>query len=621
MGVQGFTTLIVKDIELFTDPFELKDTTLVIDGISLIRFLYNSSSQEFLNLQFSGNYVSFGRIVTAFFGNLKTNKVTSYVILHGAGKLYQQNEADRQSRDVIREDRLKRLVLCSREFLEKKNGLLIEKDIDLFPVLTIEVFRNVLKTLKIPCISPLVNYDTTIALVANELNCRVLSADSNFYMFNLKCGFVSLDTIKCNSDEIRNDEVFCGRSYNRASFLAKVGVKPEVLPLFAVIVGNTYRRRLGDGSDKIYEKMKALMNRQGKSASNSRLVQLLTWLKDKTLIDATDRFCKFMKDKDLEFALRNALDLTIQDYNLQNGLDCALTHLRGETCENRHFQMMNKDGRPCIMKGEMAARFIDENWIKEVAEMKLMRQIWTPLELDDYGQRPAIFMTIQMIQQLLMLIREPSQDDGSTVIVRDWLLDGKVFKLCDYQFNFSNDIVGLNYDLLVKFTADQRNSYALAILQVNTSVYLQLAKQVSVICHVSTDHSYELTLVFLILNYLRKLRPEQDGANIKYFMLAVVRSIVRYMRKVVGVPGVCDVRKTMSLKQRLNSLYLLNVVQKLVRIFGQISSTLNCNLPTIKPEEYFNGVLVTNLHADFTEYQRLSKMDVKVWQLFELLIQ
>ncbi|KAI1283069.1 Protein asteroid -like protein 1 [Halotydeus destructor] len=616
MGIKGFARLISDNSEQFTEPFELSNTELVIDGLDLVRFLYNSSKREFMNVQFAGNHVSFGRTVEAFFRNLQTNNVQAYVILHGAATSHIHNHDDKAIRDYSRAYRLEDLVKYSKDFLatnESLDGVYV----DWFPVLSLETFKNVLKELKIPCISVPLNCDTTLVKVANELKCPVLSGDSDFYMFPLTSGFVDFSSISCDSDDIKCDDIIRGRLYSRSRLLQMFDIDAEVLPLFAVICGNAYRKRHPNVPDKIFGYLSRLNNRKDirvelvmSSGARVRMVQLLTWLKRKTLQDATRDFFRRLQDGE-ERTLRAALELTIGNFNLVDGLDCALNHLQGSPCEESHEQaVVDRTGHEHVMPNNMAVEFINSNWIKEVAELKLIRETWSQLELDDYDQDSAIMVTIPMLGDLISITSESTHQDDSLITIHDWYRgDSDSPSICQFQIQVSSGFTNMvNYDSLSSLASEQRFHLALAILKSSSKTLDDIEHKLHVTCNLQLELARELALMVLILRYIRSLLPKTESVNMEYFMLSVIKSIVHYMRQDVNIT-ITAIRKEMSSKQRLEAVYLLNIVQRIVKIFGQINFTLGCPLPTIKPEKYFNSVYITNLYTDYLQTQFLSEMD------------
>lgn len=111
------------------------------------------------------------------------------------------------------------------------------------PILAFDTFKAVLKKLGIPFAVCDFEADKEIAMLANTLNCPVLSNDSDFFIFPLTGGFISFDEVIFNLQEIKGEnnsvEHFLrARLYHVDYFFPSLG--KEVLPLLAALLGNDY---------------------------------------------------------------------------------------------------------------------------------------------------------------------------------------------------------------------------------------------------------------------------------------------------------------------------------------------------------------------------------------------
>lgn len=78
MGVQGLTTIVSNYAEKIFRHKKLKNTNIVIDGKSMIFFMY-----ETRNLQHGGDYDVFAKKVQKFFSCLLLHKIEPYIVLDG----------------------------------------------------------------------------------------------------------------------------------------------------------------------------------------------------------------------------------------------------------------------------------------------------------------------------------------------------------------------------------------------------------------------------------------------------------------------------------------------------------------------------------------------------------
>ncbi|XP_061111828.1 protein asteroid homolog 1-like [Conger conger] len=229
MGVSGLTTYIERNKEQFYEERKLKNTKLVIDGASLVNNFYIKSD---LDWQHGGEYESLANLIQQFFEALTACKIEPYVVMDGAmdysGKKFETLKERTQGR--IKE---------AANMLKKKPGQSQGRPSTL---LSGTVFRQKLSSLKVPFIRCMFEADQEIACLANQWNCPVLSKDSDFYIFDLKGGYIPYDFFNWRNMSQKTGEYYIPVSqFYINNFCACFNdMNKELLPLFAVIAGNDY---------------------------------------------------------------------------------------------------------------------------------------------------------------------------------------------------------------------------------------------------------------------------------------------------------------------------------------------------------------------------------------------
>lgn len=99
-------------------------------------------------------------------------------------------------------------------------------------------FETVIKEMKLKFVVCDFDDDRDIVVLANKLLCPVLSLDSDFFVFNIKKGYIPLNTLF-----LSNEECTCMIYYatNMKDAFRELG--REKLPLLAVSLGNDYVKR------------------------------------------------------------------------------------------------------------------------------------------------------------------------------------------------------------------------------------------------------------------------------------------------------------------------------------------------------------------------------------------
>ncbi|XP_058815445.1 protein asteroid [Topomyia yanbarensis] len=333
MGVRGLTTYIGTNAERYLEPFELHDCELVIDGDNLCMQLFVRSEDR--TGAFGGNYDHYFRAVVAFFELLSKCNVKPFVLLDGG---YEKSKLK---------------TVCER-FLGRIQVIKHVKAVSsrpIIPLLIREVFVDALRASKVPIMRCLFEADNEIAVLARKLDCPVLSYDSDFYIHNVKYIPYVTVTHKIYRKVIENDQHYAielvdRRNKRKHRVLAKQGegeiqidlikesycyldcslytiesligpserLKPEMLPLFAALLGNDYieRRVL----TRFYASMR-VGKISRKVAPQQRWIEaILKWLQHHSVKSATTAVLGQVREKRRE-GLTRQLRGAMYGYNCE----------------------------------------------------------------------------------------------------------------------------------------------------------------------------------------------------------------------------------------------------------------------------------------------------------------
>ncbi|KAJ8268287.1 hypothetical protein COCON_G00134590 [Conger conger] len=264
MGVHGLTSYIEENGKQFFKDLKLRNTTLVIDGCSLFFRLYFTSG---LDQQHGGDYESFANLIQQFFEALSMCNIRPFVLLDG-GIDYTNKK-------------FPTLVQRAQKKIKEADALSRGSHGSILPLLTRQVFKQVLYSLHVPFIQCVAEADWEIACLANQWNCAVLTMDSDFYIFDLKGGYLPFAFFQwqnvgmCQKTSERyipashfSINKFCSRFHH---------MNKELLPLFAVMAGNDYT---SPGSmDKFFSRVVfSQVAQPAHSRTHARIDGLLHWL-------------------------------------------------------------------------------------------------------------------------------------------------------------------------------------------------------------------------------------------------------------------------------------------------------------------------------------------------------
>uniref|UniRef100_A0A182S925 XPG_I_2 domain-containing protein n=1 Tax=Anopheles maculatus TaxID=74869 RepID=A0A182S925_9DIPT len=356
MGVRGLTTYIAANASVYLKPYELHDTSLVIDGDNLCLQLFRKSLNN--SVAFGGNYDVYYRIVVDFFDKLKLANVTPYVLLDGG--------YEKRKMSTVRYRLLQKV--------EQMKGFHIAAISGTPPPMLREVFVDALRVAVVSFMRCPFEADDEVAILARKLNCPLLSYDSDFYIHdvqyipyvtlsnkvfhkvsdkegdNFKIGIVQRKQPK--KAQHRTDGVRYVAQYGDESVLEGDGtdsysyldcclykidnlIEPhdrlgkEMVPLFAVLLGNDY---IGRGVLKPFFEAMQISHINRKFFRHDRRIKLfLKWLQKHTLESATLAITRCIKQTNKRRVYRQILT-AMRGYNCE---ECtALKWLQKHTLES-----------------------------------------------------------------------------------------------------------------------------------------------------------------------------------------------------------------------------------------------------------------------------------------------
>ena len=214
------------------------------------------------------------------------------------------------------------------------------------PILAVETFRQVLVEFGIKHVTCDFEADDDIGVLANDLDCPVMSNDSDFFVYDLKAGFIPLDYINltlcvhntdtdvdytCTKDKELNKNEYMYipvKFYHRDTFVKLVGNKEAfVIPLLATLLGNDYlyaSNLQGFYSTLTMPTTRLRYNYSPKT--QCRLAALIEWLSDKSDLDSCVELVVAQLKADRRNMIRREIYNSVKSYINTN--KHASTHLK-----------------------------------------------------------------------------------------------------------------------------------------------------------------------------------------------------------------------------------------------------------------------------------------------------
>ncbi|KAM9431907.1 single-strand DNA endonuclease ASTE1-like [Clarias gariepinus] len=385
MGVQGLQSYIEKSDFLKSHCF--RESKLIIDGSNLYYNLYFRSS---LDQAHGGDYKGFEEIVTLFFKNLKMCSIEPYVVLDGgddvSGKKLETNNARRQDR------------------IAKANTVSRGGSGEILPIFVTDVFKQILRKLKVPFIQCLGEADWEVAALANEWNCPVLSNDSDFYIYSLESGYLPIPHFQWR--EVRQNNYIPTKSYHVDTLCnAFKGMNKYHLPLFATILGNDVTKL-----DK-----SVLPNFSTRPGRRAQIHGLLMWLsRFRSPEEAITALLRSLRGKAIHKEMEDAIHQGMEDYRLTPS-SISQFFMSGEPPIRPPGPLQNLQDwtlKP-LAEGKLASFII---------QVLILRRVMMSIQVENFGLNSSSKMSQpirQMIYGVLLCTRWQKVGDCSTFSGKD----------------------------------------------------------------------------------------------------------------------------------------------------------------------------------------------------------
>ena len=148
--------------------------------------------------------------------------------------------------------------------------------------------------------------DTEIASLACAWNCPVLSDDSDFFIFDIKAGYIPFGFLKWNSSYLR------AKIFYRQKLESLYRIRAELIPLWASLAGNDYVSR--DLSDVFSLALNGFQHREHTRLKS--IAYMLSNLSDSNVEEALKYALEEVKSAEKREELRQAVKLSLQEYTL-----------------------------------------------------------------------------------------------------------------------------------------------------------------------------------------------------------------------------------------------------------------------------------------------------------------
>lgn len=379
MGIRGLTTFIHNSTE-YLENYQLKDSTVILDGFSLTNFLYEAHesklSDENKTSAFGGDYDTVAKVYVDFINWLIKCNVVPVFVFDGA--------REERKIETIKKRTKSKIALYGRPI----------KTSACTPYFISDIIFDILNDMDIPFVKCHFEADPEIFVLAKLLKCPIISNDSDFYLTTVP--YIPFKTINL---DFESRTVSCKR-YKVEKLLNHFGgLKLEFLPLVTVLLGDDFIK-----PDTFF---RLLRIKRGTSDFNLRLSRITNWLRYQIDVNsAVDRMTRHLDQS------------TGQSRNIENQIRITLNNNKNEDSkylsillQNKNMSTYQDELKMHIIEDEkrILPQWLEDNYQKgyitsEVMTIYTQKKIFFKCQIEDYRERPYYEVSFKIVERILGLL-------------------------------------------------------------------------------------------------------------------------------------------------------------------------------------------------------------------------
>lgn len=627
MGVKGLKTFIENNDDLLIKNYRLYNTTVIIDTNNLISVLFCHSQRKRLDL-FGGDLFQYGQFVNRFFDNLERCNIRPILVFDGA-----------QTYDV---NRCKTKEKLTKSFWRFQTVMSINKYGEgsfVLPVIATLVFRSIAVDRELKIIQAIYEADAEVARLSLELKCPVISNDSDFYLFDLPNGVISIDYLQYKhvqkflkpEDEDTAYYINCCL-YTQNNFCSYFpNLEKSNLPLLGALAGNDYT------TSGTFKKICARLPLRGirelskahLSAQHMKIMRILYFLCGKTLNELINQLCEHYP-QELRKEMRDKIRGSLKVYNIPSTdeYEKVLTNLYRQGFYKTYSTSIEDKS---VLESKFKLAFQPAlSWLRNAMEKSVLNKrclelafrntIFMRPEIDDPRLPSAHLCQLRCLKVILTLMRSyPFDKRPCTFFDR---IDTLYRKSSIHVIEQGDKLGPFDYTLIdiPHLSVEERRNILMATFHNSVDNF---AEQIIECCNwLNFENAEEFIMINIIMNYIDLESSGVKGVTLtKNFRKAVLLTLLYFFssagndliltEKLEEESGQHFENKFKEgIKQsnylsspRLTSKHLYNCrithritqLQAAILHYNYLNALLGDIMTRIRPENWFNSCLIYNL--------------------------
>jgi len=574
--------------------------------------------------------VAYAEMVREFFGNLIKCRITPILVKDGSviGKKSTEDKIALKDKTV-----LKRAL---EKFDAAKYASEDEASDFILPSITSEVYSNIVIEMGIQRVQCPYEADSHIARIANDLQCPILTNDSDFIIYNLPKGFVMLDTFNFRNltrASTNLPSISC-HVFSQSLLLKSLpGLHIDNLPLFSILLGNDYveANTFGRALYQIFNQPYHGHLRT-ESRNHQKIANLLDWLRGKSLDQAIDDITYQIHPSSHD-GMKRMIKTLLRSYRIEE-----IDNFENELLEIYPDSKAEPNTAPEQLPRVYLKRIFEEIDLRPIAlDMILHNSSYSYSKIDDHQLQSSGVVRFRPYSVAATILRPRSYNNMTTyrrnieseldAFTTYDRINGRyekvVIKPLEHLENYGS-LENLNIYTAIKLDQALKKSIVMATFRFTSEEYNLASDCMSRVF--TGAFVYESTICLMLVKYIgreTKLNPKPQ------FVDALLLSIFYYAtrsEKSSNINSDSDTKtkrlinllkyySTLNRNERNDpsfTLYrrILHFISQLQYAYGSfilLNKILALPLPVPRIEKFFNGTIIFTL----TKLLRLRRLDTE----------
>lgn len=656
MGVRGLKTFIEKNEDLFERDHRLHDTEIVVDAANLVAALYTRSQKHERRDLFGGDMVQFGNYLNNFFNNLKKCNIKPILVFDGA-QTYDENKSKTEEKHRRALDRFQSVLSISRSGF----GDFI------LPATATNVFRSIAVDLNLEIVQCMYEADLEVARIANEIECPILSNDSDFMLMNLRHGVITIDLLDCEHVSRSNPSpqaserhqvqfmymnCYLFKQENFLKYLPDLDTKN--LPLIGVLAGNDFiDARIFDSICGRLSSQRFGSGRKFKrtgSKQHEKIIKIFYFLCGKTLNEAINQICLNVP-KHRRANLKKIINSSLSVYIIpkEDSFSSDLYRLYWPGFRSTYGHLYSNDDEALEIEFTTTVSSLVA-WLKRSMEHSVLSYrclelanrniIFIICHLDDPQLPSAHSVQYRPMRVMLSLLRSSTKESNHCTV---YDRNGKVYaKQNVYPLTHLENYGPLSFTFfdLPDLALTTRREILLTTFHCSCALFDY--HRIDYSQWLDLDHAEEFVMVKILLDYID--RENQQVRLWKHFRQATLLCVLYHLQRnesldltfqermdtdtedfMSGLIGLIKNRKynrmpTLSKNRRYNCrlMHQITQLQSSIASFNGLNALLGDPVIRIRTENWLNSCIIYNLAEGLHERTlKLSNMPEIVFNFSE----